>query len=194
MATPGFLEKVTARLKETAPTGSVLEPSPMKGVLNFRLANAGDWFLVFKTLKEELGFEFLDFVTAVDWKGPVDAKGFIMDPNPNPFLPEGAVPAVVPEPPTPGFPYREKMEAVAAVANWKEQVRVVVRCELDRAQASIASLIPLWKTADWQERENFDLLGVHYQGHPNLKKILTPDFMQGHPLRKDYVHVKDQYD
>jgi NADH-quinone oxidoreductase subunit C len=54
--------------------------------------------------------------------------------------------------------------------------------------------VPLFKSADWQERETFDLMGVSYEGHPNLTKILTPDFTVGHPLRKDYAHVKDRFD
>ena len=52
----------------------------------------------------------------------------------------------------------------------------------------------LYKSADWQERETFDLYGIKFEGHPNLTKILTPSFTVGHPLRKDYVHVKDKYD
>ncbi|MBI4369564.1 MAG: NADH-quinone oxidoreductase subunit C [Elusimicrobia bacterium] len=194
MPEAAFLEQVTQRLKEACPEVSVAEPSPIKGVVNFKVTRADTWALVFKTLKEELGFEFLDFLTAVDWKGPVGAQGFIQDPNPNPFLPEGATPSVTPEPPTPGFPYREKIELVAAVSNWNKWTRVVVRLELPREAAKAPTLINLWKTADWQEREAYDLLGVVFEGHPNLKKILTPDFIAGHPLRKDYVHVKDQYD
>jgi len=58
----------------------------------------------------------------------------------------------------------------------------------------VPSAYDLFKSADWQEREQFDLMGVTFEGHPNLTKILTPDFLVGHPLRKDYVHVKDKYD
>ncbi len=56
------------------------------------------------------------------------------------------------------------------------------------------SLVKLFEAADWQEREVFDLLGVPFEGHPNLTKILLPDFIKGNPLRKDYVHVPDQFD
>ena len=48
--------------------------------------------------------------------------------------------------------------------------------------------------ASLEGKEIFDLFGVTYEGHPNLTKILTPDFLQGHPLRKDYAHIKDRYD
>ena len=59
---------------------------------------------------------------------------------------------------------------------------------------AIPTLVPLFAGADWQEREVYDLLGIVFEGHPNLTKILTPDFIQGHPLRKDYVHVPDRFD
>jgi len=48
------------------------------------------------------------------------------------------------------------------------------------------TLTSLWKTADWHEREAFDLLGIRFKGHPNLERILLPDDFLGHPLRKDY--------
>ena len=146
-------------------------------------------------LKEQLGFNYLEIVTAVDWKGPVDPKGFIVDPNPNFFLPEGATPQAAPAAPTPGVAYRDAMELVYLLANLEDaKMKLFIKVEVPRADAAVPSLVPLFKAADWQERETFDLLGVRFDGHPNLKKILTPDFIQGHPLRKDYVHVKDAYD
>ena len=50
----------------------------------------------------------------------------------------------------------------------------------------IDSLSSIWKTADWHEREIFDLLGVRFEGHPDLRRILLPEDWEGHPLRKDY--------
>ena len=50
----------------------------------------------------------------------------------------------------------------------------------------VSSVVSVWPTADWHEREAFDLMGIVFEGHPNLKRILMDDDWEGHPLRKDY--------
>jgi NADH-quinone oxidoreductase subunit C len=66
----------------------------------------------------------------------------------------------------------------------KKRVRLKVR--LQEADASLDSLTPIWPGADFFEREVFDLFGVRFDQHPNLKRIMMPDNWEGHPLRKDY--------
>ena len=66
----------------------------------------------------------------------------------------------------------------------KERVRLVVR--LDSDSASLDSITPVWPAANFYEREIFDLFGVRFSGHPNLRRIMMPEDWQGHPLRKDY--------
>ena len=65
---------------------------------------------------------------------------------------------------------------------------LAVKVVLDRTAPVIASLAGIWRTADWQEREVFDLLGIDFEGHPDLRRILLPADWEGHPLRKDYEH------
>ena len=67
-----------------------------------------------------------------------------------------------------------------------------VRIEVDDG-ISIPSVVSLWQTANWHEREAYDMMGIHFEGHPNLKRILLSDDWEGHPLRKnfkepDYYH------
>jgi NADH-quinone oxidoreductase subunit C len=63
--------------------------------------------------------------------------------------------------------------------------RVRVQVWLDEGEP-VASVIGVWPTADWHEREAYDMLGINVTGHPNLKRILMDDDWEGHPLRKDY--------
>jgi NADH-quinone oxidoreductase subunit C len=66
----------------------------------------------------------------------------------------------------------------------KERLRLIVL--LDGDSASLDSIIPVWPSANFYEREIFDLFGVHFGGHPNLRRIMMPEDWKGHPLRKDY--------
>lgn len=61
-----------------------------------------------------------------------------------------------------------------------------MKTRLSREDARVASLVDVWPAADWQEREVYDLFGVHFEGHPDLRRIMLPDDFEGHPLRKDY--------
>jgi len=64
-------------------------------------------------------------------------------------------------------------------------VRVRLQCWIDDGEP-VPSVVSVWPTADWHEREQFDLMGVRFEGHPNLKRLLMDDDWEGHPLRKDY--------
>src|SRR5258707_7624277 len=66
----------------------------------------------------------------------------------------------------------------------KERVRLAVR--LDGEDAALDSITSVWPSANFYEREVFDLFGVHFGGHPNLRRIMMPEDWNGHPLRKDY--------
>ena len=70
-------------------------------------------------------------------------------------------------------------------ADRPEEVRVKVF--LPRNEPKVPSLYWIWKGADWQERESYDMYGIEYEGHPNLKRILMPEDWVGYPLRKDYI-------
>ena len=60
------------------------------------------------------------------------------------------------------------------------------------AETEVPSVKSLWKTADWHERKAYDMMGIKFSGHPDMKRILLPEDWEGHPLRKDYK-VQDYY-
>jgi NAD(P)H-quinone oxidoreductase subunit J len=76
-------------------------------------------------------------------------------------------------------------------ADRPDEVRLKVF--LPRENPRVPSVYWIWKAADWQERETYDMLGIIYEGHPSLKRLLMPEDWQGFPLRKDYV-AQDFYE
>lgn len=68
------------------------------------------------------------------------------------------------------------------------RIRLMVFAERDEVMPSVTSL---WEGADWYERELYDLFGVQFEGHPDLKRILMPDDWKGHPLRRDYALTEE---
>lgn len=68
-----------------------------------------------------------------------------------------------------------------------------VKVKVPRADATVPSITGIWKGANWLEREEWDLVGVKFQGHPDHRRILLPEGWEGHPLRKDYDLKKEQF-
>ena len=64
--------------------------------------------------------------------------------------------------------------------------RLWIKCFLNDPSPKAPSVCPIWKGADWMEREVFDMFGIVFEGHPDLRRILTWDSFEAHPLRKDY--------
>jgi NADH:ubiquinone oxidoreductase subunit C len=167
--------------------------SPVKDYPTVRLASAADLPRAARLLKSELGFAYFEMVTAVDWLGPVSPQGFVCAAAPHPLAKKAPASPVTPTA-GPGMSYRPVLDLLWSFGNLKTGGKVFLRLEVPREGAEVPSLTDLFPAADWQEREAFDLLGIRFRGHPNLTKILTPDFLKGHPLRKDYAHEKDPYD
>lgn len=64
--------------------------------------------------------------------------------------------------------------------------RLCVRVPVDGSQPALPSMVPVFPNADWHEREIWDMFGIHFEGHPDLRRILMPHDWEGFPLRKDY--------
>lgn len=76
---------------------------------------------------------------------------------------------------------------ISAVHVMKACHEFAVRVVTDRNAPRIPSVAHVWRAADWHEREAFDMMGIDFPGHPELRRILCPEDWEGHPLRKDYV-------
>ncbi len=92
------------------------------------------------------------------------------------------------------FPYEPHIEVVYHLYSVTHRHRLVVKVRLPRWKDNVQDQLPeipsvsdVWAVADWHEREAFDLVGISFVGHPNLRRILCAEDWVGHPLRKDYV-------
>lgn len=95
------------------------------------------------------------------------------------------------EPEAPPPPYQ--VAAIYHLYSMKHRHRLTLRVVMERDGARVPSVAHLWPAANWHEREAYDLVGIVFDGHPDLRRILLPDDWVGHPLRKDYV-VQETYE
>jgi NADH-quinone oxidoreductase subunit C len=84
------------------------------------------------------------------------------------------------------FPMEPRFEVNYQLLSMDLPARLRLKVKLSGSDPVIPSVFGIWPTADWHERENFDLFGIRFEGHPNLRRIVMPDEWEGHPLRKDY--------
>jgi len=82
--------------------------------------------------------------------------------------------------------YLDRIDVVYQIRSLKHHRDLTLRIEVDRDESVAPSVTGVWRAADFQEREIYDLMGVTFTGHPNLKRILLYDEFDGHPLRKDW--------
>jgi NADH-quinone oxidoreductase subunit C len=79
------------------------------------------------------------------------------------------------------------LEVVARVDNLDDNLAVMMKTRLAPGSNECASLVPVYRGADWMERECFDMFGIRFDGHPDLRRILLSDDWEGHPLLKSYA-------
>ena len=87
-----------------------------------------------------------------------------------------------------GVDYKEYLEVVYHLYSIeKKEGLLTIKVRTDREKGLLPSVTSVWRSAEFQEREAYDLVGIHFEGHPDLRRILMWDEFQHHPLRKDYV-------
>jgi NADH-quinone oxidoreductase subunit C len=144
MTAEEILEQIGARFRDEIRTSEVRRGEACLTV------RADRSFEICRFIKEELGYEYLDCLSGVDW---------IAD---------------------------KEMEVVYNISSLRQPGKITLRVRVPRDEPFLRSVVPLWGTANWHEREAFDLLGIRFEGHPDLRRILLPEDWIGHPLRKDY--------
>jgi NADH-quinone oxidoreductase subunit C len=162
---PGLIEQIDKHGETTV----VVEPASLIDAATY--------------LRDELCFNFLSDITAVDYLdwGSLPVSGYIGTPagrDLNVPMTQGY--QVVPLPKPKRFAMNYHLLSIGP-----EPRRIRLQTWLDEGE-TVSTVIGVWPTADWHEREAWDLMGIGIEGHPNLKRILLDDDWEGHPLRKDY--------
>jgi NADH-quinone oxidoreductase subunit C len=164
MSGPALVEQLTQRFGEKIAGANLDNVDPWIEVTPSGIVDVCTY------LKNEpsLSFDYLNSVTAVDYFEADEKKAAKVDWQPH-------------------------LEVVYHLFSMKHKHSLVLKVMLPRwkdyqpgALPEIPSVAGIWRTADWHERECYDLLGVRFDGHPNLRRILCPEDWAGHPLRKDY--------
>ena len=86
-----------------------------------------------------------------------------------------------------------QLESVYHVYSWRTNTYLELHVAVPRAKAELDTVTDIWPGADWHEREAWDMMGIRYLGHPDLRRILLKDDFVGHPLRKDYVDLAENH-
>lgn len=145
---------------EAAHPESVLAQEEMRGIPVVTVRKA-DAYAVLEYLKTDpdLAYTFLADITALDNSSMEDALI--------------------------RFEYARFMVVYQLYA-YQGHGRLRVKVPVHENDLTVHSVTALWQGANWLERETYDMFGIHFEGHPNLRRILMPDDFEGHPLRKDY--------
>jgi len=85
------------------------------------------------------------------------------------------------------------LETVYHLYSFASNTYLELHVELPRAKPAVDTVCDVWPAADWHEREAWDMMGVRFEGHPDLRRILLKDDFIGHPLRKDYVDLIENH-
>ncbi len=178
---------ILGQIRETFPKAAVsLVPNPSPSNQSSLLAAAADLFAIAKWLRDqpELAFDYLSNVTGVDWPGRT-VKETIRTKEPH----TGEALETTVEKTIPGC-----LEVVYHLYSIPRRIGPLilrVRTENRSDRVTVPSLTPIWRSAEFQEREVYDLYGVLFEGHPDLRRLLMWEGFEDFPMRKDYVEPDD---
>ena len=185
---PPDIHAILHRLRQSMPEAWVqLRINPGPSAQHSLLVSPDNLVQVLHYLRDSEGFDFLSNVTGIDWPDPALAENMTGTVNL-----ENAANAAEASPLTP--PPNGFFEVLYHLyATCPRVGPLVLRARTgNRTDAvSLPSVVPVFRSAEFQEREIFDLYGVHFSGHPDLRRILMWDEFTDHPMRRDYVPPND---
>jgi NADH-quinone oxidoreductase subunit C len=91
------------------------------------------------------------------------------------------------------YPQHNRIEVVYHLFSSQHRHELLLKVRVPRDDPRVPSVTRIWQGANWHEREAYDLLGITFEGHPNLRRIMMTDDWAGHPLRKDYVYEDPEW-
>jgi NADH-quinone oxidoreductase subunit C len=93
-----------------------------------------------------------------------------------------------------GVDYKDRIEVVYVLYSMQHRHRYTLKCLLPREAPALHAVETVWSVANWHEREAYDMFGIIFEGHSDMRRILCPDDWEGYPLRKDYQPPKSYRD
>lgn len=92
-----------------------------------------------------------------------------------------------------GIDTKENIEVLWHIGHPDSPILIILRASTDREKSEMPNLTNIWRGFNWHERETYDLVGVNFIDHPDLRRLIMPENWEGHPLREDYIYRKPQY-
>ena len=181
------LEEISSRLQASLPgcqAEMVVNGSPSGQ--NSLLIDRGHGLAAARVLRDEVGLDYCSNVTGVDW--PEREK---TDKIKTKQLVDGVEKEIEQTVKTTIPGYLEVVYHLFSISNKADPVVIRMRTVNRTDDVALPSLTPVWRSAEFQEREVFDLYGIVFDGHPDLRRILMWEGFTDHPMRKDYVPPPD---
>ncbi len=136
------------------------------------------WRTAGEVLRHKLGFEYFDFLSAIDWLPSPFGRG---EDDPTQPAPERDSSI------RPGYTGGDtRFQVLARVFDVRTSVGLLLKVDVPDEDATVASWVPVYAGANWHERETWEMFGIRFAGHPDLRKLYLPTGFEGFPLRKDY--------
>jgi NADH-quinone oxidoreductase subunit C len=143
-----------------------------------------NWQRAAQLAKEQLHCEYFSYLSAIDWLPNPDLNGekvFVLDAEPS------GPQEVIVDPVIRKGGGASRFQLIAHVYDVDAHEGVTLVTDLDDTEPAAPTWVPVYKGADWHERETWEMFGIRFDGHPNLRHMYLPEEFEGHPMRKDYA-------